>query len=136
MDGQKKKYQELQTLLTEARDDIIKLEEENTRLKDQVSQSWGFNQYSSQCPFLRHEIIPVSQAVAKWADAAESDLDCDFQVNSDLIGITEAIHIMEEDTMDADDSDTDTIVDDDNTQSDILLDDLDDDIADITADPS
>ena len=59
-----------------------------------------------------------------------------FQVNCDLIGITQAIHIMEEDTMDADDSDTDTIVDDDNTQSDILLDDLDDDIADITADPS
>ena len=72
----------------------------------------------------------------KWADAAESDLDCVFQVNSDLIGMTQAIHIMEEDTMmDADDSDTDTIVDDDNTQSDILLDDLDD-IADITADPS
>ena len=70
-----------------------------------------------------------------WADAAESDLDCDFQVNSDLIGITEAIHIMEEDTM-MDDSDTDTVVDDDNTQSDILLDDLDDDIADITADPT
>ena len=38
-------------------------------------------------------------------------------------------------TMDADDSDTDTVIDDDNTQSDILLDDLDD-IADITADPS
>ena len=47
-----------------------------------------------------------------------------FQVNCDLIGITQAIHIMEEDTMDADDSDTDTVVDDDNTQSDILLDDL------------
>ena len=87
--------------------------------------------------FLRHELILVPQAVAKWADAAESDLDCDFQVNSDLIGITEAIHIMEEDTMDADDdSDTDTIIDDDNPQSDILLDDLDDDIADITADPT
>ena len=70
----------------------------------------------------------------KWADVAESDLDCVFQVNSDLIGITQAIHIMEDDTM-TDDSDTDTIVDDDNTQSDILLDDLDD-IADITADPS
>ncbi len=70
----------------------------------------------------------------KWVDAAESDLDCVFQVNSDLIGMTQAIHIMEEDTM-MDDSDTDTIVDDDNTQSDILLDDLDD-IADITADPS
>ena len=47
-----------------------------------------------------------------------------FQVNCDLIGITQAIHIMEEDTIDADDSDTDTVVDDDNTQSDILLDDL------------
>ena len=60
----------------------------------------------------------------KWVDAAESDLDCVFQVNCDLIGITQAIHIMEEDTIDADDSDTDTVVDDDNTQSDILLDDL------------
>ena len=86
--------------------------------------------------FLGRKIILVPQAVAKWADAAESDLDCDFQVNSDLIGITEAIHIMEEDTMDADDSDTDTIVDDDNPQSDILLDDLDDDIANIIAEPS
>ena len=38
MDVQKKKYQELQTLLTEARDDIVKLEEENGRLKDQVSR--------------------------------------------------------------------------------------------------
>ena len=38
MDVQKKKYQELQTLLTEARDDIIKLEKENGRLKDQVSR--------------------------------------------------------------------------------------------------
>ena len=38
MDAQKKKYHELQTLLTEARDDIVKLEEENGRLKDQVSR--------------------------------------------------------------------------------------------------
>ena len=36
VESQRKKYQELQTMLTEARDDIIKLEEENTRLKDQV----------------------------------------------------------------------------------------------------
>ena len=74
--------------------------------------------------------------MSKWVDAAESDLDCVFQVNSDLIGITQAIHILDEDTRDTDDSDTDTIVDDDRTQSDILLDDLDDDIADISADPS
>ena len=37
VETQQKKYQELQTLLTEARDDMIKLEEENARLKDQVS---------------------------------------------------------------------------------------------------
>jgi len=36
VDSQKKKYQELQTMLTEARDDIVTLEEENSRLKDQV----------------------------------------------------------------------------------------------------
>ena len=36
VESQRKKYQELQTMLTEARDDIIKLEEENSRLKDQV----------------------------------------------------------------------------------------------------
>ena len=39
VDSQKKKYQDLQNLLTEARDDIIKLEEENARLKDQVSHT-------------------------------------------------------------------------------------------------
>ena len=37
VDNQRKKYQELQNMLTVARDDIIKLEEENGRLKDQVS---------------------------------------------------------------------------------------------------
>jgi len=54
VESQRKKYQELQTMLTEARDDIIKLEEENSRLKD--------------------------QAISKWVDAAESDFDCLFQV--------------------------------------------------------
>ena len=77
--------------------------------------------------------------MSKWVDAAESDFDCMFQVNSDIIGITNAIHIMEDDNDDADDSDSDsdtnTIVDDDRTECDILIDDLDD-IADITADPS
>ena len=74
--------------------------------------------------------------MSKWVDAAESDFDCMFQVNSDIIGITNAIHIMEDDN-DADDSDSDTntIVDDDRTECDILIDDIDD-IADITADPS
>ena len=37
VDNQRKKYQELQNMLTVARDDIIKLEEENGRLKNQVS---------------------------------------------------------------------------------------------------
>merc|ERR1712025_115654 len=93
VESQRKKYQELQTMLTEARDDIIKLEEENSRLKDQV--------------------------------------------NSDIIGITNAIHIMDDDNDDGDDddSDTNTIVDDDRTECDILIDDLDD-IADISTDPS
>ena len=36
VEAQRKKYLDLQTMLKEARDDIIKLEEENTRLKDQV----------------------------------------------------------------------------------------------------
>jgi len=53
VDNQRKKYLELQNMLTEARDDIIKLEEENGRLKD--------------------------QALTKWVDAAESDFDCLFQ---------------------------------------------------------
>ena len=43
-----------------------------------------------------------------------------FQVTSDFIGITNAIHIMDENTNDddddSDDSDTNTIVDDDNTK--------------------
>ena len=84
---------------------------------------------------LKHILPP--QAMSKWVDAAESDFDCLFQVNSDIIGITNAIHIMEDDNDDADDSDSDTntIVDDDRTECDILIDDLDD-IADITADPS
>merc|ERR1712029_354531 len=50
VESQRKKYQELPTMLTEARDDIIKLEEENSRLKD--------------------------QAMSKCVDAAESDFDC------------------------------------------------------------
>ena len=60
-----------------------------------------------------------------------------FQVTSDYIGITNAIHIMDEITTDADsdDSDTNTIVDDDKTECDIFLDDLDD-ISEIPHDPS
>ena len=62
-----------------------------------------------------------------------------FQVTSDFIGITNAIHIMDENTndddVDSDDSDTNTIVDDDKTECDIFLDDLDD-ISEIPHDPS
>jgi len=58
-------------------------------------------------------------------------------VTSDFIGITNAIHIMDENTNDdeSDDSDTNTIVDDDKTECDIFLDDLDD-ISEIPHDPS
>ena len=49
VDSQKKKYQDLQNLLTEARDDIIKLEEENARLKDQVSHSNIIAKYHQSC---------------------------------------------------------------------------------------
>ena len=64
-------------------------------------------------------------------------LDCLFQVTSDFIGITNAIHIMENtnDDADSEDSDTNTIVDDDKTECDIFLDDLDD-ISEIPHDPS
>ena len=63
-----------------------------------------------------------------------------FQVTSDFISITNAIHIMDENTNDddddiSDDSDTYTIVDDDKTECDIFLDDLDD-ISEIPHDPS
>ena len=77
------------------------------------------------------------KAMNKWVDAAESDFDCLFQVNSDIIGITHAIHIMDRDNLDDDDddSDTKTIIDDDKTECDILIDDLDD-IAELATDPS
>lgn len=72
-------------------------------------------------------------------ETAESSFDCSFQVTSDFIGITNAIHIMDESTNDDDedteDSDTNTIVDDDKTECDIFLDDLDD-ISEIPHDPS
>ena len=62
-----------------------------------------------------------------------------FQVTSDYIGITNAIHIMDEKASDSDsgsdDSDTKTIVDDDKTECDIFLDELDD-ISEIPHDPS
>ena len=73
--------------------------------------------------------------MSKWVDAAESDFDCLFQVRSDMIGITNAIHIMDDTDLDDDDSDTNTVVDDDRTECDILIDDLDD-IADLPGDPS
>ena len=72
-------------------------------------------------------------------EATESSFDCLFQVTSDFIGITNAIHIMDDentnDDDDSDDSDTNTIVDDDKTECDIFLDDLDD-ISEIPHDPS
>ena len=124
VDNQREKYQQLQALLTEARDDIMKLEEENTRLKDQVTNSKTNSNIFKLC---------IDQAMSKWVDAAESDFHCLFQVNSDIIGITHAIHIMDDD----DDSDTKTIIDDDKTECcDILIDDLDDDIAEIATNPS
>ena len=62
-----------------------------------------------------------------------------FQVTSDFIGITNAIHIMDQTNTDSDsgsdDSDTRTIVDDDKTECDIFLDELDD-ISEIPDDPS
>jgi len=85
-------YRGNQKLLEEARDDILKLEEENSRLKDQVM--------------------------------------------SDMIGISEAIHEDDGGGSD-DDSDTDTLtfVDDDKTECDVFLDELDD-ISEIAVDPS
>eukprot|EP00090_Calanus_glacialis_P001102 TRINITY_DN10775_c0_g1_i5.p1 TRINITY_DN10775_c0_g1~~TRINITY_DN10775_c0_g1_i5.p1 ORF type:complete len:650 (-),score=199.32 TRINITY_DN10775_c0_g1_i5:285-2234(-) len=107
---QNEKYRENQKLLLEARDDILKLEEANALLKD--------------------------QAISKWVDAAESDFDSMFQVMSDMIGISEAIR-EDNDTGSDDDSDTDTltIVDDDRTECDVFLDELDD-ISEIAVDPS
>ena len=58
-------------------------------------------------------------------------------MTSDFIGITNAIHIMDKNASDSDDddSDTKTIIDDDKTECDIFLDDLDD-ISEIPHDPS
>ena len=69
-------------------------------------------------------------------DAAESDFDDMFQVMSDMIGISEAIH-EDNETESDDDSDTDTltIVDDDRTECDVFLDELDN-ISEIGVDPS
>lgn len=107
---QNEKYRENQKLLSEARDDILKLEEANALLKD--------------------------QAISKWVDAAESDFDSMFQVMIDMIGISEAIR-EDNDAGSDDDSDTDTltIVDDDRTECDVFLDELDD-ISEIAVDPT
>jgi len=89
---QKETYQQNETMMTELRDKILKLQEENLRLKDQVM--------------------------------------------SDMIGISEAIH-EDDDGGSDDDSDTDTLtfVDDDRTECDVFLDELDD-ISEIAVDPS
>merc|ERR1712106_886770 len=64
-------YRGNQKLLEEARDDILKLEEENSRLKD--------------------------QAISKWVDAAESDFDSMFQeeFNSTKEGLNKSEPIIE-----------------------------------------
>eukprot|EP00092_Neocalanus_flemingeri_P001703 GFUD01001818.1.p1 GENE.GFUD01001818.1~~GFUD01001818.1.p1 ORF type:complete len:625 (-),score=203.65 GFUD01001818.1:374-2248(-) len=90
VEAQNAKAREVQTLLAEARDDILRLEEANSRLKDQVM--------------------------------------------SDMIGISEAIHEDNEAASD-DDSDTLTFVDDDRTECDVFLDELDD-LSEIGVDPS
>ena len=59
--------------------------------------------------------------LTKWVEAGQTDFDCMFQVTSDFIGITNAIHIMDntnDDDGDDADSDTNTIVDDDKTECD------------------
>ena len=77
-----------------------------------------------------------TQAISKWVDAAESDFDSMFQVMIDMIGISEAIR-EDNDAGSDDDSDTDTltIVDDDRTECDVFLDELDD-ISEIAVDPT
>ena len=54
---------------------------------------------------------------------------------SDMIGISDAIHGDEEGCHDDSDSDTLTIIDDDRTECDVFLDELDD-ISEIEVDPS
>jgi len=92
-EAEKKNVEEIENVLSHAQSDVIKLTEENAKLKEQVT--------------------------------------------SDFIGITNAIHIMDKNASDSDDddSDTKTIVDDDKTECDIFLDDLDD-ISEIPHDPS
>jgi len=58
-----------------------------------------------------------------------------FQVMSDMIGISDAIHGDKEGCHDDSDSDTLTIIDDDRTECDVFLDELDD-ISEIELDPS
>ena len=42
VDAQKTKYEEMQRVLSAAREDIIKLEQENAKLKEQVSTNQSF----------------------------------------------------------------------------------------------
>ena len=125
---QKETYQQNETMMTELRDKILKLQEENLRLKDQV--------FANLSMFLSLYINIPTQAISNWVDAAESDFDSMFQVMSDMIGISEAIH-EDDDGGSDDDSDTDTLtfVDDDRTECDVFLDELDD-ISEIAVDPS
>merc|ERR1712106_380317 len=80
-------YRGNQKLLEEARDDILKLEEENSRLKDQVCMN---------CPLLLCVYIPT-QAISKWVDAAESDFDSMFQeeINSTKEDLNQSEPIIE-----------------------------------------
>ena len=63
VDAQKTKYEEMQRLLSAAREDIIKLEEENARLKEQVSidQSffWGANKFFELLYFLITRLVLI-----------------------------------------------------------------------------
>ena len=45
VDAQKTKYEEMQDVLSAAREDIIKLEQENAKLKEQVSTEQGIFAY-------------------------------------------------------------------------------------------
>lgn len=123
MKDDKFKLKSLEEGVNKERDNV--LEQLNSTVAQVDNQRKKYQELQNMLTVARDEIIKLEEENGRLKD----------QVRSDMIGITNAIHIMDDTDIDDDDSDTNTVVDDDRTECDILIDDLDD-IADLPGDPS
>jgi len=123
MKEDKFKMKSLEEGVNKERDNV--LEQLNSTVAQVDNQRKKYQELQNMLTVARDDIIKLEEENGRLKD----------QVRSDMIGITNAIHIMDDTDLDDDDSDTNTVVDDDRTECDILIDDLDD-IADLPGDPS